>query len=305
MERLLPSRLFDISPRSRAIERSASVEPRFYLGHHKTLFYGDVGGGAKSSDVASLRRTPPFQNSVITKIWNQNRWYYHSNSVVNTVDDCTHNWFREFLTHGTVWTGVCDNAEHRSQRLTVKPLKSSDWPSDPLGPSWPSFPSIPEWMEMLRKGLDPFNRPELEEPQGSAGYTRITRRELHDNHVLATKIVSNAIVGVRSSTEIPKQFRRYFRYRQNFLILTANYALPIGLVRFLLGQWCTKPFSLWLRRSCTLKTFLRKVPTLLVLRARDRLAEYNQRLYLAEQGSSTPSTLLSSDYESDGSSELD
>lgn len=249
--------------------------------------------------------SPTPHSSDFAEEWRMNRWYYHSDSLVNRIDDSTRKWFREFLVHGTVWTGVSDNAAHRSQRLVVKPLKSSDWPSDPLGPSWPSFPSIPEWMEMLRKGIDPFERAEYQTPLGDSGYSRVSRGELHENHVLATLIVSNVIVGIRSSTEIPGKYLQYFRYGHGFLILVSTYALPIGLVRFLLGRWCIAPYSLWLRRQSTLKQYLRKVPISLVKRARLRLVEYTDRVYPTGAGTCTYPADESSEYYSDGSSELD
>lgn len=158
---------------------------------------------------------------------------------------------------------------------------------------------------MLRKGIDPFARQELLTPKGDAGYTRVTRGEVHENHVLATRIVANNIVGIRSSVEVPRKFLGYFRYRQNFLILTVQHNLPIGLVRFLLGQWCVAPYSLWLRRAVLFKKFLKKVPISLVRQARIRLAEYSSELYLAGDGSCTPPSDSSSEYYSDGDSDLD
>jgi hypothetical protein len=215
-------------------------------------------------------------------------WYYHSDSLVNIADSNTHKWCREFLTHGTIWTGACDSVVHRSQRLMVKPLKPNEWPSDPLGPSWPSFPSITEWMEMLRRGIDPFGSRLQPEPTATTGFSRVERDDLRDNHVLATKIVKHNIVGIRSSVEVPTKFRGYFRYRQNFLILSVRHRIPIGLVRFLLARWVVSPFSLWLRRAVSLKKFLRKVPSLLVKQAEMRKAEYATRVYPSRTRSSTP-----------------
>jgi hypothetical protein len=277
-----------------------------YFGHHRVLLYGDVGNSVKRG-IASCAHAgnPESGRQQPAAFVNQSRWYYHSNSLVNCIDDTTREWFREFLVHGSVWTGACDNAVHRSQRLTVKPLKRDSWPRDPLGPSWPSFPSIPEWMEMLRKGIDPFERPELKIPVGNTGYTRVPRGELHSNYALATRIVANVIVGIRSSVEVPAKFRGYFRYRQNFLILTARAALPIGLVRFLLGRWCRAPYSLWLRRQCTLKQYLRKVPISLVKQARLWLAESTQGVDPTRAGSCTPSDEFSDMESMSGSSMLD
>jgi hypothetical protein len=299
--RLEPSRLFSNSPRGSLIRENPRVKRQIlFAGQHRIYFDVGNGCGVENPDVTPrIEGVPGIQISKSTGICTQNRWYYHSNSLVNTVDDCTHKWFREFLVHGTVWTGVCDNAVHRSQRLEVKPLKSSDWPRDPLGPSWPSFPSIPEWMEMLRKGLDPFCRRALMQPAGNLGFTQVSRREIHENHVLATLIVRQQVVGVRSSVEIPRKFLSYFRYRQNFLILTCTYAIPIGLVRFLLGRWITAPYSLWLRRAVSFKIFLKKVPTSLVSRARLRCVQGDPRSPDTRAGSCTPSESDPSEFDSD------
>jgi len=246
----------------------------------------------------------PIQSKTVISVRCE-RWYYHANTIVNIVDDYIHDLYHEAKLPGKLWTGVCDNAVHRSQRLTVKPLKSSDWPSDPLGPSWPSFPTIYEWLEMCRKGVDPFARPELEAPKGHLGLTRVSLGQVKENPYLAKKIVSNYVVGIRSSIAVPEKFRNYFRYRQGFLILVGYYCLPIGLVRFLLAQWITNPFSLWLRRAVRFKIFLRQVPISLVKQAGNQLAAANHRLALAEQEYCTYSSDEEYDSESYASSALD
>jgi len=152
---------------------------------------------------------------------------------------------------------------------------------------------------MLRRGIDPFARAELDAPRGNLGFTRVSRGELRKNSALATLIVSNVFVGIRSSVEIPAKYRSYFHYRWNFLILTAKYALPIGLVRFLLAQWCINPYSLWLRRACTLKSYLRKVPTQLVLQAERRLRVYSSQEFRAGNGSCTPTSPSEPEFYSD------
>lgn len=233
-------------------------------------------------------------------------WYYQAENPVNIIDDYVFRWFHQgFLGGSRIWTGVCDNAIHRSQRLEVKPLKSSDWPSDPLGFSWPSFPSITEWMEMLRKGVSPFERSGLSNPEGNTGYTSVSLGEIKENPFLATRIVANAIVGIRSSQEVPRKFLHHFRYRWNFLILTGTGHIPIGLVRFLIGQWMTNPYSLWLRRGVLFKKFLKKVPISHVLHARSRVVLDESHSSTPENGSCTPTALDQSDYESEGSSDLD
>lgn len=95
---------------------------------------------------------------------------------------------------------------------------------------------------------------------------------------MAKMIIRRQVIGVRSDTAVPQRYREYFRYRWNFLILTAP-RIPIGLARFLAGQWLTKPSSLWLERKESLKKFLRKVPVGICNDARDRFSSldcYNQ-----------------------------
>jgi hypothetical protein len=303
--RLLPRRLFHKSPQSRVIERCASVTDRkITFGNHRCFIYGYKGDTALSCGETVRRLSPSLQNTEVCEVWNMNRWYYHSDSIVNIADSYIHDLCREVLPHGTLWTGACDNAAHRRQRLAVLPLKRLSWPSDLLGPSWPSFPSFTEWMEMLRKGVSPLGRTALEEPTTS-GYTRVSRVELRENPALASRIVTNVIVGVRSSTEVPAQYWKYFRYRQNFLILVVTHKLPIGLVRFLIGRWCVAPYSLWLRRKCTLKSYLRKVPSLLVKQARSRLTQYSLYEHPVAAGSCASSESLLSESYSDGSDLLD
>jgi len=274
------------------------------VGHHKVLLYGDAGTGKTRRPGASTAPTA-MTTGDNPRVIKCHAWYYHAETALDTVDDCTKRWFREFLVHGTVWTGASNNAAHRSQRLSVKPMKSSDWPRSLLGPSWPSSPSIPEWMEMIRKGLDPFDRSELLQPETDMGYTRVSRCEVSENPYLATRIATNAIVGVRSSVEVPRKFLAYFRYRHNFLVWTVTYNVPIGLVRFLLSQWTKCPSSLWLRRAVPLKTFLRKVPSRLVRLAKTRAELEAVAASEPEDGACAHSADLMSDSESFASSDLD
>jgi len=160
-------------------------------------------------------------------------------------------------------------------------------------------------MEMLRKGKNPFERPVYDSPMSHIGFTSVARREVRDNPVLAARIVANNIVGVRSTVEVPGKYLKYFRYRQNFLVLTCTYNIPIGLTRFLIAQWVKNPFSLWLRRAVYFKKFLKFVPISLVKQARLRLAEYAQGAYPTGAESCTPLDDWSSEYYSGGESELD
>jgi hypothetical protein len=301
-----PQHLFSRGTWGLAVERSASASLRvIHAGHHRTLFSDGRAGAAKRCSEHLPQEDCQCRNSEVTAVYGMSRWYYHSNSVVNIA----HGYIRDLLHQaklgGRIWTGSCDNTAHRSQRLVVRPLKSSDWPCDPQGPSWPSSPSITEWTEMLRKGIDPFSRDYYRNPSGHLSYTQVSRGELNRNCFLATLIVRNNFVAIRSSTAVPSKFTGYFRYRQNFLILTGTYSIPIGLVRFLIGQWITNPYSLWLRRAVLLKTFLRKVPLSLVLRARARLADSSVPLEPTRAGICTYPSDYDSEYYSEGSSALD
>lgn len=233
-------------------------------------------------------------------------WYYHENAVINLPNGWIKDLVHQSKIDGKIWTGVCDNAIHRSQRLAVLPLKSSDWPRDPLGPSWPSFPSIGEWMGMLRRGISPFERPNYDVVgEGHTGYTCVSRGELSRNAKLATLIVRANIVGIRSSAEVPGKYLAYFRYRWNFLILTCNWCIPIGLVRFLLGQWIQNPYSLWLRRAVPLRKFLRAVPIRLVKRAYSVRVELSQGLSPGRSRGCTDPDGIDTDASSVATSELD
>jgi hypothetical protein len=81
---------------------------------------------------------------------------------------------------------------------------------------------------------------------------------LSDDIRLASRVVANNIVGIRSSIELPEDFLPWFRYRHGFSILSTRFNIPSGLVRFLLAQWKVRPTNLWLVDHCSLKNFLRK-----------------------------------------------
>jgi hypothetical protein len=160
-------------------------------------------------------------------------------------------------------------------------------------------------MEMLRKGIDPFERRIYSNPEGHMGLTRVSRRELNEDIGLATRIVKFQIVGIRSSVEVPRKFLKYFRYRENFLILVVRHNLPAGLVRFLLGQWCVAPYSLWLRRAVLLRIFLKKVPISLLKAGKAWLTTLELSRAAEEAGRCTPSVFSSSEYDSEDENMLD
>jgi len=285
---LRTSDLLKRGPLAKRFELLNSNRARLYLGHHHIYCSGTMSRRHESHAVSS-----------------GNAWYYHANSIVNIVDDSVRNLLHSVSPNERLWTGSCDNAIHRDQRFLAKPLKPKDWPKDLLGYSWPSTPSIPEWMEMLRKGIIPSERPIYQNRAGETGFTSVTQKQVRENLSLATRIVANNVVGIRSSVKVPEKLLRYFRYRQNFLILICSWKIPLALVRFLISQWIQAPYSLWLRTAVPFKKFLKSVPTSLVLRA----TRWWKSAYYVDppqgEGSVSPSYELSSEYNSDGGSDLD
>jgi len=268
-------------------------QSKIFLGHHNIICRGDAGHRTKGSVPAPGKH----DSHVLSR---GNTWYYHANSLVNIADSDVRDTLHENFSRGRVWTGSCSNATHFNQKSRAKKLRATDWPKDHLGQSWPSSPSITEWIEMVRKGLNPSERPIYDIGSPNApGFTKVSKRAVQVNLALASRIVSNNIVGIRSSVEVPAKYLQYFRYRQNFLILTASWTIPIGLVRFLISQWVQHPYSLWLRRAVAFKTFLKKVPTLLVKRAS---RWWRSAIFVDSPGAEglvTPSDEHESDYESD------
>jgi hypothetical protein len=119
---------------------------------------------------------------------------------------------------------------------------------------WPSTPDLFEMMELSRRGYE---------------ISGLDRRKITVKHCLspglvkddirlATRIVKSNIVGVRTEIEVPNKYIRHFRRYQGFLILTTRYAIPSGVVRFLLAQWIKLPTSLWLVENCPFKIFLKR-----------------------------------------------
>jgi hypothetical protein len=131
-------------------------------------------------------------------------------------------------------------------------LRRTDWPRSSR-PIWPSTPTFAEMLVASRTGhsFSGFQR-------SSFTPKRCIEPVHMDDIRVATRVVSDNIIGVRSRPlSVPRKFLPWFRYRAGFLILTCRYKIPAGLVRFLLAQWKTNPSSLWLKRKCFLKYYLR------------------------------------------------
>jgi len=118
---------------------------------------------------------------------------------------------------------------------------------------WPSTPDAFEAVAMTQLGKPIRGPPSYKLTVKHC----LTRRAVSDDIRLASRIVRQCIIGVRSSVRVPSNFTKYFRGRHDFLVLSTRYNLPAGLVRFLIGQWVRCPTSLWLVQPCNFRTFLR------------------------------------------------
>jgi len=164
------------------------------------------------------------------------------------------NFAHQVFPDGQLRTVHGNYAVHLAQKELAAPLPSSDWPRLGTRSAWPSSPTVYELLEMSRRGITPLP---MQKPRVVS--TRPTSRaQYNSDAVLRARVISNQIVGIRSDVKVPNKFIRYFRYRWNFLILAVPYNLPIGLVRFLTGQWIRNPHNLWLREKCSFKNFLKK-----------------------------------------------
>jgi hypothetical protein len=154
---------------------------------------------------------------------------------------------------GMVWNSPSSVLEHMANVVGTARLRKSDWPGISRQ-RWPSTPTVSELLMMSRRGYvtTGLDRCNFTVPNC------MTTRQVRENPRLATKIVANNIVGIRSSIRIPSKFLPWFRYQKGMLFLAVRYNLPIGLVRFLLSQWIKCPFNLWLKENCRFKTFLKR-----------------------------------------------
>lgn len=153
---------------------------------------------------------------------------------------------------GRIWT---DNnfGLLKRQLGVVKRLPSKHKPRGARS-AWPSTFDVFETIERTRRG---FKTPGLDHCPLVVKH-HLTRRQVSDDIRLAGSIVSNCIVGIRASVEVPVKFLQHFRSRHGFLILTTRYKIPSGLIRFLISRWISMPTSLWLVEPCQFKKFLNR-----------------------------------------------
>lgn len=173
----------------------------------------------------------------------------------NDVIDCEFNqstieWSGKIMPK-TFWRPPRQSLDAMARRVDTHRLSRRDWPRNPK-PLWPSFPSISEMVAMSRCGETASGlwRPRISIPD------RVTMRDSQQSCKIATRMIRQNFVGIRSTVSVPRQFLPWFRLRHGFLILTVRYDLPIKLVRFLTAQWIKLPFNLWLKVPCRYKHYL-------------------------------------------------
>jgi len=150
-----------------------------------------------------------------------------------------------------IWRIPSETTEDCARRVDTLRLASRDWPRNPRS-LWPSSPSVGELIAMSRRGITPTGL--WKPPQLVVNKPRV--QDLSKDLGLATRVISNNVIGLRSTVAVPRKFLPWFRYSRGILFLTVRYCIPAGLVRFLLAQWVTNPFNLWLKVNCRLKYYL-------------------------------------------------
>jgi len=155
-----------------------------------------------------------------------------------------------------IWNRNSQRDFHMANTVGLRRLCKRDAPRISRA-LWPSAPSFSEMIEGTRRQVFNF-------ASGTKyGFRRtakdcITRQALSNDIRLATRIVANNVVGIRSSVRLPEEFLPWFRHRHGFSILSTRNRIPSGLVRFLLAQWKICPTNLWLVEHCPLRIFLRR-----------------------------------------------
>lgn len=174
--------------------------------------------------------------------------------VTYRADSSVINFVHQVMPDGRLRTVNVDNAVHVWQRKHTRVLPQQDWPRLGTRPAWPSSPSIMESIEMARRGLValPVNK------KRRAVENHIRLSELNGNAELRARIVAKNVLAIRSDVKVPAKWLGHFHYRWNFLILTGSYKMPVGLVRFLIGQWARNPHNLWLQDKTSFKSYLKK-----------------------------------------------
>jgi hypothetical protein len=156
-----------------------------------------------------------------------------------------------------------DSRTHVAQMERTVPLPQSEWPRCVRGAIWPSCPTP---NEVLGRTLRHYHDHSSCADFGPT--VRVSRHDFNNDPLLASAIIQRAVLGVRSDIKIPFRYLGFFRYRWNFLVLTAP-RIPPSLARILASVWVEDPYSLWLDiPGVTFKRYLKeKVPLASVSRA--------------------------------------
>lgn len=157
---------------------------------------------------------------------------------------------------GHIRTVNGDISVHIRQSNSVKPMLESHMPRLGTKRVWPSSPTLNEVLSMSRRGITTTGLRTRCTPVKH----RIHLSQYNSDIVMRARVISHQVMGIRSDIKVPEDYLRYFRYRENFLILWCRHNLPNGLVRFLTGQWIRNPHNLWLREKSSFKTFLKTTP---------------------------------------------
>lgn len=151
-----------------------------------------------------------------------------------------------------IWTRSVSQTDH-GQGEVVKRLPRNCKPGG-ARPSWPSTPDLFETLELSRRGKV---LPRLDKTPIAINDC-LSKQAISDDIRLASRVVGQQIVGIRTTVKVPEDFLGYFRSYHGFLILTGRYKMPAELVRFLIAQWVKVPTSLWLVENCPFKFYLKR-----------------------------------------------
>jgi len=192
-------------------------------------------------------------NMTTSQLRNSVYWFKASDGARYRLKKSTVNFIHQIKIDGYIRTGYGSSSVHKRQSELSKILPESDWPRLGTRAAWPSSPTFVEMLAMSRRGHTP-----LPVNRGSCRASRpITLAHFNSSAEVRAQIVSRQIVGIRSDVKVPEKYLGHFRYRWGFLILTGAYRMPIGLVRFLTGQWIRNLHNLWLREKTPFKKFLK------------------------------------------------
>jgi len=215
----------------------------------------------------------------------QSPYWYHANSPTIILNQNERRFVASRFSRGQIRTGYGSYSVHQDQSSGCETLPRSCWPRISGKPAWPSSPNLNEYLDMLRKGVK--NDSPNVRVGGSIAST--TLRVFNSNIELAKRVIARNVLAIRSDKAVPVKYRKYFCYRWNFLVLSIHGVMPSGLARFLASVWLTDPFSLWLERKVTLKSYLRELPLSVYNRGVAAFAAHQFDWYASAESSFTSS----------------